>query len=120
MRQVNFVLIFVICLALVLFALENTEPATIKIIQNVQVQAPLAVELILAMGIGAMMAWVFSVWSQVQQVMQVRQEVQMRELRIQQLEEDLERYKVDVQGQNVLPPAASIASDAESTEIYAQ
>lgn len=40
MRQVNFVVIFVICLALVLFAIENTEPVIIHIVRGLDVEAP--------------------------------------------------------------------------------
>jgi len=47
MRQVNFTIIFVFCLAMVLFGLENTESVTINLIQGVSFKAPLAVELLL-------------------------------------------------------------------------
>nr|WP_227517512.1 LapA family protein [Thermostichus lividus] len=53
MRQLNFVMIFVIGLALVLFSIQNTDPVSIKIIEGKVIQAPLCVELIVAMGIGA-------------------------------------------------------------------
>jgi uncharacterized integral membrane protein len=69
MRQINFVIIFVICLALVLFGIENTDPAVIRIVKGIELQAPLSVELILAMGIGAVLAWVFSVWTQLQRAL---------------------------------------------------
>lgn len=120
MRQINFLIIFVICLALVLFGIENTEPTVIHIVRNVQVQAPLSVELIVAMGIGAVLAWVFSVWTQVQRTMEVRQEVMNRESRIQELEQDVERYKAEIQEQRRLLPAAQTIQDAEATEVYAQ
>mgnify|MGYP001796211241 CR=1 FL=1 len=35
MKQVNFVVIFVICLALVLFGIENTTPSVINIVKGV-------------------------------------------------------------------------------------
>lgn len=119
MRQVNFLLIFVICLALVLFGIENTEPAVIRVVEGVQLQAPLSIELILAMGIGAVMAWVFSVWSQLQRMIDSRKEISMREDRIQELEQDVERYKAEIQEQQRLLPAAQ-AQDAEVTEVFAQ
>ena len=121
MRQVNFVIIFVICLALVLFGIENTEPAVIRIVEGVQIQAPLSIELILAMGIGAVLAWVFSVWTQLQRLLDTGKEVQVRETRIQELEEDIERYKAEIQEQQRLLPAAQTATqDAEATEVYAK
>jgi uncharacterized integral membrane protein len=117
MRQVNFVIIFVICLALVLFGIENTEPAVIHVVRNVQFQAPLSVELILSAGIGAVLAWVFSVWSQVQHSVEIGKEVTVREDRIHELEDDIERYKAELEEQQRLLPAASNVQDAE---VYAQ
>ena len=108
MRQINFLIIFVIALALVLFSLENTEPATIHIVRDIQIQAPLAVELILALGVGAVLAWVFSVWTQLQHMIEVRkgmQQIQEREQRIEELEQDLDRYKAELQEQQRLLPA---------------
>jgi uncharacterized integral membrane protein len=114
MRQVNFLIIFVICLALVLFAIENTEPSVIHVVRGVQLQAPLSVELIVAMGIGAVLAWVFSVWSQVQRTLDLSKEVRVRETRIQELEQDVERYRVEIQEQQRLLPAANdVTEEAE-------
>jgi len=122
MKQLNFVIIFVICLALVLFGIENTEPAVIRIVQGVQIQAPLSIELILAMGIGAVLAWVFSVWTQVQKMVETGQEIRDRDSRIQELQEDVDRYKAEIQEQHRLLPAAASddTKDVEATEIYAQ
>jgi uncharacterized integral membrane protein len=123
MRQVNFVIIFVICLALVLFGIENTEPAVIHIVEGVQIQAPLSIELMLAMGVGAVLAWVFSVWAQLQKMMETGRAVREKETRIQQLEEDVERYKAEIQEQQRLLPAAVTppqTQDAEATEVFAQ
>lgn len=121
MRQVNFVIIFVICLALVLFGIENTEPAAIRVINGVQFQAPLSVELILAMGVGAVLAWVFSVWAQIQRLIESNKELRSRDVRIQELETNVERYKAEIQEQQrLLPAAQETTQDAESTEIYVQ
>ncbi len=106
MRQVNFVVIFVISLALVLFGIENTDPTVIHIVQGIDVEAPLCVELIVAMGIGAVLAWVFSVWVQVQGYFGGRQQVEQRELRIQELERDVERYRVELEEQKPMLPAS--------------
>jgi uncharacterized integral membrane protein len=116
MRQINFVVIFVICLALVLFGIENTEPAVIHLVRGVQFQAPLSIELILAMGIGAVLAWVFSVWSRVQRVLDVGKEVRARDGRIQELQEDVERYKAEIEQQRLLPAAKPVTTDAEATD----
>ena len=120
MRQINFVVIFVICLALVLFGIENTEPVVIHITRGIQVQAPLSVELLLSMGIGAVLAWVFNVWIQVQRMMESGQEMQQRDERIHELEQDVQRYKVELEEQQrLLPASASQADDVEVTEVYA-
>jgi hypothetical protein len=123
MRQINFVIIFVICLALVLFGIENTDPAVIRIAQGIELQAPLAVELIMAMGIGAVMAWVFSVWTQLQRAIDSRKDLKVRDVRIQELEENVERYKAEIEEQQRLLPAAKslqdVTQDAE-TEAYAR
>lgn len=108
MRQINFVVIFVIALALVLFGIENTESVIIHLAPGMDVEAPLCVELIMAMGIGAVFAWVFSVWAQVQGYMSFGKQVQQREMRIQQLEEDVQRYQVKLEEQSLLLPAAEV------------
>uniref|UniRef100_B8HSP0 Lipopolysaccharide assembly protein A domain-containing protein n=1 Tax=Cyanothece sp. (strain PCC 7425 / ATCC 29141) TaxID=395961 RepID=B8HSP0_CYAP4 len=108
MRQVNFTLIFVISLALVLFGIENTEPVPINIVQGVTLQAPLCIELIAAMGLGAVFAWVFSVWVNLQRGMTVKQEVQHRDAQIESLKEDLERYQAELEQQQRLLPSATI------------
>ncbi|MEL7144690.1 MAG: LapA family protein, partial [Cyanobacteria bacterium J06573_11] len=97
MKQVNFVVIFVICLALVLFGIENTTPSVIHVVNGVDFEAPLSVELIVAAGIGATLAWVFSVWVQVQDYAKKKPEIEQKETRIQQLEQDIERYKVELE-----------------------
>lgn len=107
MRQINFVVIFVICLALVLFGIQNTELVSIQVIEGLEVQAPLSVELIIAMGIGAVLAWIFSVWAQVQKLLSSRQQVQARDVRIRSLEQDIERYKAEVEEQRLLLPSAN-------------
>jgi uncharacterized integral membrane protein len=121
MRQINFLVIFVICLALVLFGIENTEPAVIHIVQGVDLQAPLSIELLIATGIGAVMAWVFSVWTQIQRTLESSKDIRQRDQQIQALEQDVQRYKVELEEQQRLLPASSDSiQDVESTEVYAK
>ncbi|MCM1982094.1 lipopolysaccharide assembly protein LapA domain-containing protein [Lyngbya confervoides] len=110
MRQVNFVLIFVICLALVLFGIENTEIVSIKIIEGLEIKAPLSIELILAAGVGAVFAWVFSVWVQVQSTLSTREAIEEQEEQIEELQADIERYKAELEEQQRLLPSASSGS----------
>ena len=110
MRQLNFVLIFVICLALVLFGIENTELVSIKIIEGLELKAPLSVELILAMGVGAVLAWVFSVWVQVQSTLSTQEAMGEQEEQIEELQADIERYKAELEEQQRLLPSVSSGS----------
>lgn len=115
MRQFNFVLIFVIALALVLFSLENTEPATIQVVGDIQFRAPLAVELMLAMGVGAVLAWIFSTWMRLLHLIEsgrARREIRRQDKQIQKLEKDVEHYKAEVEilNQPSLPPATESTS----------
>lgn len=112
MRQVNFSLIFVICLALVLFGIENTQLVSINVIQGIELKAPLAIELILAMGIGAVLAWVFSVWSHLQSTLETRQVLGEREEEIEILQADIERYKAEIEEQQRLLPSASLSTES--------
>jgi lipopolysaccharide assembly protein A len=65
-KQINFLIIFVLSVALVLFALENTDSAIIQILPNFALEAPLSIALIAAAGVGAIFAWLFSVWTSTQ------------------------------------------------------
>ncbi|AFY33430.1 lipopolysaccharide assembly protein LapA domain-containing protein [Calothrix sp. PCC 7507] len=107
MKQVNFVLVFIICLALALFSIENTELSTIHIVPGVQVQAPIAVELLLAIGLGAVFAWLFSIWTHLQRQLVSSQQLRQKNVQIQELESKVKQYQADIQSlQPILPPAA--------------
>ena len=110
MRQINFLIIFVMALALVLFSLENTEPVPVQIVRDIQFQAPLAIELLIAMGIGAVLAWVFSVWTRLLRLMESHQAVRQirnKEERIQELEQDVERFKAELEEKQLPALSAS-------------
>ncbi|MCL1475949.1 LapA family protein [Argonema antarcticum A004/B2] len=122
MRAVNFLIIFVSCLALVLFSLENTEPAVIKVIKGVDLQAPLCIELIVAMGLGAILAGMFSVWFRMLRLLESRKQIrQIREKdsRIQKLEKDLEQYKVEISENDPQLPAGSESAPQKAQAIQA-
>jgi len=119
MRQLNFLLIFAVCLALVLFSLQNTQPVSIQIIEGIDVEAPLALELIIAMGLGSVLAWLFSVWAQLQRQLEswkaVRQ-IRAKEERIEELEQDMERYKAEVE-EHQLPALSASEAVTEGTIV---
>ena len=121
MRQVNFLVIFIICLALVLFGIENTEPTVIHIVKGVDIEAPLCIELIVVMGVGAILAWVFNVWVQLQGYLETGQEIQQSQLRIEELEKDVKRYQVELAEQQLMLPASKAeAQESESSEAFAK
>ncbi|PSP19431.1 MAG: DUF1049 domain-containing protein [Cyanobacteria bacterium QS_8_64_29] len=124
MRQINFALIFAIGLGLVLFSLENTEPTVIQVVPGYQVQAPLAIELIFAMGIGAVLAWLFSIWNRLQRqvdLLRQRRQLRQKDRKIEDLEQDLQGYKIELEQQRKLPPSEGDQADGENqTQAVAQ
>jgi uncharacterized integral membrane protein len=121
MRQVNFVLIFTVCLLAVLFSLENPQLVTIHFFPGFKVQLPLCIELLLATGIGAVTAWSFSLWNRMQIMIQSQetiQQTQVRDERIQELETDIQRYKAEIL-QYRLPPASEVTT-VETIDTVAQ
>ena len=108
-RQLNFVIIFILGLGLVLFAIQNSEPATIQILPNFEVKAPVVVEFLLAVGLGAILAWLFSVWTQLQQNLISSQKVRQKNMEIRELKSKIENYQEEVQSLKLaLPPAGEM------------
>lgn len=113
MRQLNFLLIFSFALAAVMFTLENTSPTTIHFLPGVSSTLPLAVLLLLVAGVGATAAWIYAVWSGVVRKVETLQQDGERDaqlVRIQELENDLQRYRATVDAQLGLLPAAGGSS----------
>jgi TRAP-type C4-dicarboxylate transport system permease small subunit len=111
MRQFNFVIIFIFCLALALFTMENSQPAVIQIVPGFQVQAAIALELLLAVGLGAVLAWLFNIWTHFQQRIVASGQIRQKNLRIQELESKVEQYQGEIQSLKlVLPPASADSS----------
>jgi len=117
MRQLNFLLIFTVCLALVLFGLENTELVPIQIVPGYIVQGPLSIELIIAMGLGAVLAWLFGAWNQLlRQIDNARDQRALRskEEQIQTLNQDIETYKAELEKQQKQPLLPEDSSGSEA------
>ena len=118
MRQLNFLLIFSFGLAAVTFTLENTAPTTVHFLPGMATTLPLAVLLLLVGGIGATAAWIFTVWSGVVKKVETLQEssdLEAQQVRIQELENDLQRYRATVDAQLGLLPAAGGSSAPPET-----
>ena len=113
MKQINFLLIFSFGLAMVMFTLENTAPTTVRFLPGLQATPPLAALLLVVGGIGATAAWVFAVWTGVVKKVETLQDngaIEAQQVRIQELESDLQRYRATVDAQLGLLPAAGQSS----------
>ena len=119
MKPINFLLIFLVCLALVIFTLQNTQLTTVKLIEGIELEAPLSVELLIAIGLGAVLAWLFNLWSRIQYTIEsFRQmrEISSRNKRIQELQEDVERYQQEIAQTASLPLPETLSEPVQSTE----
>jgi hypothetical protein len=113
MKQLNFLLIFSFGLATVMFTLENTAPTTVRFLPGVTTTMPLATLLLVVGGVGATAAWVFAVWTGVVKRVESQVdpgEIEAQQVRIRELEEDVQRYRATVDAQLGLLPAAGESS----------
>ena len=113
MKQLNFLLIFSFGLATVMFTLENTAPTTVRSLPGVTTTMPLAALLLVVGGVGATAAWVFAVWTGVVKRVESQMdpgEIEAQQVRIRELEEDVQRYRATVDAQLGLLPAAGESS----------
>ena len=113
MKQLNFLLIFSFGLATVMFTLENTAPTTVRFLPGVTTTMPLAALLLVVGGVGATAAWVFAVWTGVVKRVESQMdpgEIEAQQVRIRELEQDVQRYRATVDAQLGLLPAAGESS----------
>jgi hypothetical protein len=118
MRQLNFLLIFSFGLAMVMFTLENTAPTTVHFLPGMSTTLPLAALLLVVGGIGATAAWIFAVWSGVVrkvETLQSPEDLEAQQVRIQEMESELQRYRATVDAQLGLLPAAGGSSAPAQT-----
>ena len=119
MRQINFGLIFGFGLLTVFFTLENTAPTTVHVLPGVNYTLPLAGLLLLVAGVGAVSAWFFAAWTgmlnNVERITQAS-EFEAQQVRIQELETDLNRYRSTVQTQLGLLPATTVSSSSDGAD----
>lgn len=121
MRQINFSLIFFFGLSTVFFTLENTEATTVRVLPGLQYTLPLAALLLVASGVGAAAAWLFATWSGMLNNVERfsnASEFDAQQVRIQELEVDLNRYRATVETQlGLLPSAEASDSSHDSPSI---
>ena len=119
MRQINFGLIFGFGLITVFFTLENTAPTTVHVLPAMYYTLPLAGLLLLVAGVGAVSAWFFAAWTgmlnNVERITQAS-EFEAQQVRIQELETDLNRYRSTVQTQLGLLPATTVSSSSQGDD----
>ena len=115
MRQINFGLIFGFGLLMVFFTLENTAPTTIHVLPGLQFTLPLASLLLLIAGIGAVSAWFFAAWTGMLNnfvKLSRASEFEAQQVKIDELETDLSRYRSTVETQlGLLPSTAASNTD---------
>jgi len=119
MKQLNFLLIFSFGLATVMFTLENTAPTTVRFLPGVTATLPLAALLLVVGGIGATAAWIYAVWSGVVKKvegLQSQEDLEAQQVRIRDLENDLQRTRASLDAQLGLLPASGGSSGAQPTE----
>ncbi len=115
MQLINLVLAFIVCLGLAFFSIENPEFASIQFIPGVDIQAPVSIEFIFAMGLGALLAWIFGAWASLQQFFTSGGKIRNQNKRIQELENQVEQYKAEIEStQAILPPEETKATILDS------
>ena len=119
MRQINFGLIFGFGLITVFFTLENTAATTVHVLPGMDYTLPLAGLLLLVAGLGAVSAWFFAAWTgilnNVERITKAS-EFEAQQVRIQELETDLNRYRSTVQTQLGLLPATTVSSSSSGSD----
>ena len=119
MRQINFGLIFGFGLITVFFTLENTAATTVHVLPGMDYTLPLAGLLLLVAGLGAVSAWFFAAWTgilnNVERITKAS-EFEAQQVRIQELETDLNRYRSTVQTQLGLLPATPVSSSTSGSD----
>lgn len=129
MRPLSFFWIFLVCLGLVLFSLQNPQTATINLVKGVAWEAPLSLELIMAMGVGALLAWLFSLWSKLQRIVANREnsrKIRQQEKRIEELEKNLAKNlqsyqnSLETQQPTLLPVVEPLTHTPNTTQKETQ
>ena len=119
MRQINFGLIFAFGLLMVFFTLENTTATTVHVLPGMDYTLPLEGLPPAAAGLGAASAWFFAAWTGMLNNVELfsqASEVEAQQVRIQELETDLNRYRSTVETQLGLLPATTVSSSAAADD----
>ena len=96
----DFLIIFVTCLAIALFSLENTQEVALKILPQLEIQVHLAVALVVAMGIGATLAGLYMLWIKLKNNLEFtrqKRQIKQREKQIQELKQNMEDRQAELE-----------------------
>ncbi len=96
----DFLIIFVTCLAIALFSLENTQDVALKILPQLEIQVHLAVALVVAMGIGATLAGLYMLWIKLKNNLEFtrqKRQIKQREKQIQELKQAMENRQAELE-----------------------
>lgn len=117
MRLFNYLILFTALLAIALFAMQNATPVTVTFAPGVSIESPLVMELLAASGIGATLAWLYSLWMRVQFTIEAREknrQLQEKEVAITELKEMV----VELEGKvKQLPPSKRAEPQEEIQEV---
>ena len=94
MRLINMILWIGLVIGVSGLSIENSTPVTLKVIQNVEVEIPLFVALLGAMGLGALMVLVSTIWSEIRQFNVNRQTVDQQSKKIRDLEQTIGQFSL--------------------------
>ena len=127
MRQLNFLGIFALCFAFGIFSIRNADTVSLELLPGLELEAPLSLELLLAMGGGAILAWTIGLWGGVQNLLarfKSSREIKQRDQKIEELEAALNQMRGQLEQQQQQSmvaigeaQAAAIAELPEGTEI---
>ena len=96
----DFLIIFLTCLIITLFSLENTQDVTLKILPQSEIQVHLAVALVVAMGIGATLAGLYMLWIKLKSNLQLsrqKRQIKKREKEIEELKQNMESRDAELE-----------------------
>ncbi|MGK7909352.1 MAG: LapA family protein [Synechococcus sp.] len=100
--------------------MQNSQPVEVNVAPGMSFEAPLVVELLLATGLGATVAWVFSLWSKAQFVMEFRKQnetIEERDNTISELKDMVVELESSVAA---LPPSKRAEPTSETIEAKTQ
>ncbi|NJL98215.1 MAG: LapA family protein [Synechococcaceae cyanobacterium SM2_3_2] len=120
MKQVDFLILFVVLLGISLFAMQNANPVAVTLAPNLSFELPLAIELLVAAGTGAAFFWIYGLWMKMQFVVESRN--QTRELREKEaFIEDMKKTVTEMESKlKQLPPSKRAEAQDGEVEVDAK